>query len=704
MDTVPFTCTFDCGSRCELEAHVENGVLLKIDTPSGRPDAYCLPRLIPCARGRALKRTLDAPQRLRVPLRLAGKKGFGQSVSRQFREVSWGEALDEVASRLEDVKRKHGTEAVLHAVGAGSQMGRGFSGASASSRFFSFWGSVTEASGNESFYCTEMVSNWMFGCLPDGSDRMTLLDSKLIIMWAMNPAENRMGPNTDYFVAKARDRGTKVVLIDPRLSDSGVLADQWIPIRPGTDAALAASVAYVLETEGLVDRAFLDTYTTGYDLYKEYLLGTTDGVRKTPEWASEITRIPVPIIRNLAIEYGIQKPACILAGWGHQRRLYGEQNARAIATLVCMTGNIGVRGGGSASAGFRFNRIPVPKLPSGPFGFARRLSPSIWAKSILSGTLTPKPVMAYIVASNLINRSTDTQANARALEMLDFVVVHDQYLTPTCRYADVVFPINTDLERSDLVSGWCHGDHLFDSRKAVHSVGGSRTDYQVFSDLAKRLGFYEAYTAGRDEASWLSHIKETARDHLDLDALCASGVMRAEKKSVVELADFRKDPLRHPLQTQSGRIEIACTEALRYGLPLVPSYVPEDGEDSGGFPLILLTPHSKLRSNSCLHANPWLRESEPHALWVNPQDASVRNIRHGDIVEIESSTGKVLLPAKVTERIMPGVVCLYQGAWYDPDEQGTDRGGCANVLTRHVESPSGGFVAHSTRVQVRKAP
>jgi anaerobic dimethyl sulfoxide reductase subunit A len=694
---IPFTCSLDCGSRCELVAVVRDGQLVRVDTPPGRPDTVERPRLIPCTRGRALGRARSASTRALYPHR---KRGDG------FVRVSWDEALDAVAERLQQVRARYGDLAVLHASGAGSISGRGFSGAAASRRFFLHWGAVSETSGNMSNHCVSVAADWMLGRRLPGSDRATLLDSRLIILWGHNPAETHHGPNTAHFIAAARERGARVVLIDPRYTDTGILADQWVPIRPGTDAAMAAAMAYVLETEGLVDHGFVERCTTGYAPYRDYLLGETDGTPKTPAWAEAETGVAAETIAELARAYGTLKPAALLPGWGPQRGLSGEQIARAWIALACLSGNVGLRGGGLASVGTRQNILPVGALPSGPHRAARQLSNVTWAREILDGQLQPPISMAYIVASNLINRSPNTQANARALEQLDFVVVQDPYWTPTAQYADLVLPICTDLERSDLVTSWGQDVHLFDSRQAVEPVGEARTDYWVFSQLAERLGFGEAYTQGKTEAEWLQRFRNPRT--LDLESLDREGIMRGPRGTSgdgeprVALADFRRDPKAHPLSTPSGLIELAYPQAEAYGLPAVPSYVAVN-EREEEMPLYLLTPHFKYRSNSCLAGVSTLKRLEPPEVWINPVDAAARGIAHGQGVEVFNAQGTVRVPAKVTERIMPGVVCLYQGAWYRRAASGgdVDEGGCANVLTAHRRTPTGGMATHTTRVDVR---
>jgi anaerobic dimethyl sulfoxide reductase subunit A len=311
--------------------------------------------------------------------------------------------------------------------------------------------------------------------------------------------------------------------------------------------------------------------------------------------------------------------------------------------------------------------------------------------------------MAYIVASNLVNRSPDTQANVRALAELDFVVVHEPFMTPTARCADLLLPICTDLERSDLVTAWAHDERLFYSRRAVEPAGEARTDYWVFAQLAERLGFGDAYTESKSEAEWLERFLNPHRRHvglLDVASLEREGILRRDDEPRVALADFRADPAAHPLPTHSGRIEIANPEAETHGLPVIPAYI-EIKPDGDEYPLQLVTPHHKHRSNSCLAAVPWLKRLDPQQVWIHPQDAAVRDIADGDPVEVYSPRGAMRLPAKVTGRIMPGVVCIYQGAWYQPSADGVDEGGCANVVTAQRLSPSGGLATHTGWVEIR---
>jgi anaerobic dimethyl sulfoxide reductase subunit A len=528
-----------------------------------------------------------------------------------------------------------------------------------------------------------------------------VLDSRLILLWGHNPAETHMGPNTAHFVAEARDRGAHVVLLDPRLTGSGVLADEWIPLRPGTDAALAAAMAWVILSEGLEDRDFLSRCVEGFEPYRRYLFGDLDESVKTPEWAESITGVPADTIRSLARRYATQRPAALLAGWGPQRSLYGEQAVRALIALACVSGNVGLRGGGIGGYGTRGgDAFGVAHLPMGEFRSGSQLPPGSWAPYILEDRLRPRPAVSYIVASNLINRSQDSLACIAALDRVPFVVVQDPFMTPTAHCADVVLPATMDLERSDIVTSWGHDSHLFDSHQVVDPAGEARSDYWIMTQLANRLGFGDRYSQGRTENEWLAAIRRAAP--LDWAHAEAEGVLRRDPQPREELEAFRADPLSHRLSTGSGRIELANAQAAAYGLPLVPAYVPAH-PPSGEYPLQLVTPHHNARSNSCLASNPWLQRIEPHRVWINSADARARGILADEDVLVSSPSGNIRIRAFVTEAIMPGVVAVPQGTWVAVGADGVDVGGCANTLTSPALSPTGGPSTHTGWAQVVRA-
>ncbi|UCH42783.1 MAG: molybdopterin-dependent oxidoreductase, partial [Dehalococcoidales bacterium] len=331
---VPTGCCHDCGGRCVLKAHVKDGQIIRIETDNGDE-----PQIRACLRGRAYRQRVYSPDRLQYPLRRTGERGKGQ-----FERISWNEALDTIASELIRIKEKYGNSAILLAAGSGNQ-GR-LHGSGPVSRMLAQFGGFMSTWGIASFEGALFASMATYGTIRSGSDRDDHLNSRLIIMWGWNPANTIQEPRTSLYLAQASEKGIRIVAVDPRYTDSAAtFADQWIPIRPGTDTAMLIAMAYVIITENLQDQAFIDKYTVGFEKYRDYVLGREDGIAKTPQWAEAITTVPAGIIASLAREYANMKPAALIAGWGPARAAMGEQYSRAANVLTAMTGNIGIHGG-----------------------------------------------------------------------------------------------------------------------------------------------------------------------------------------------------------------------------------------------------------------------------------------------------------------------------------------------------------------------
>ena len=713
------SCPHDCGGRCVLKVHVEDGVIRRIETDDGEE-----PQLRACVRGRAYRQRVYAPDRLKYPMKRVGERGEGK-----FEQITWEEALDTVASELKRVKETYGPTAIFYVPYSGNT-GTFLHSQLAVYRLLTMYGGFTPHWGSASFWGSLFSSQVTYGTITTGHTRDDLLNSRLIIMWGWNPAETVLITGTSFYLTQAKEKGIKIVSVDPRFTDSAAaFATQWIPIRPGTDTAMLIAMAYVMIKENILDQKFLDRYTVGFNRFKEYVLGEEDGVPKTPVWAEKITGVPAETIETLAREYATMKPAALMCTGAPGRTAIGEQFHRALSTLSAMTGNIGIQGGEPTGFGFQpvgLQAMTGTGLISGlitgnlPEGTAQKRGvhiTKVW-DAILKGKAGGYPddfKLVYITNGNALNQFPNSNKGVKALRKPEFVVVHEQFMTPTARFADILLPVNTHLERNDIIRPWFSGPWYIYMNKVIDSLYESRSDLEICTELAKRLGI-EGYS-DKTEDEWLMEFWKAAEGMAytkplpDYDTLKQEGVHKIRlEKPVIAFKKQIEDPENHPFPTPSGKIEIyserlAAMDNLR--LPPVPKYMETwEGRDdplAKKYPLQLITTHFKRRIHSQFDNIPWLKELEPHELWINSVDARERDIKHGDMVKIFNDRGEVIIPAKVTERIMPGVVSIYQGAWYSPDQKGTDRGGCANVLTKDEHSPAGAFCSNSALVQVEKA-
>ncbi|MFW9826445.1 MAG: molybdopterin-dependent oxidoreductase [Candidatus Thorarchaeota archaeon] len=736
-------CCHDCGGRCVLRAHVRNGKILRLETDNGEE-----PQLRACVRGRAYRQRVYSDERLRNPLRRVSERGEGI-----FEIISWNEALDEVASKVMEIKKTYGNSAILLVPGGGNQ--GMLHGIVPHALMLHQIGGYTRMWGAPSYEGALFASMATYGTMMTGNAREDLLNSKLIIMWGWNPANTIWDPNTAFILAKAREKGIKIYAIDPLFTDSAaILADKWIPIRPGTDIAMLIAMANVIITENLQDQRFIDKFTFGFAKYKDYLVGKEDGVPKNPDWAEKITKVPAMMIAKLAREYAIRKPAALIAGWGPARTMFGEQYSRAANILCAITGNIGINGGyasgfmrayysreriitgGKKKSGpikqekkkprkLRIQDNPVDfgalpredslyKLVGGTNPANTRIHYNDYYNAILKGRKGGYPAdikMAYIAGTNRLNQFSNVNKGIKALKSLDYIVVFEQFMTPTAQLADIVLPVNTFMERNDVAVPWLGSPYYIYLNKAIGSLYESKSDLEICRELSKKLGIKESIlflpeeqilrilTAPRKEIKNFNKFKKDGYYKLKVEEPYV-----AFKKQI-------EDPKNNPFPTLSGKIEIYCEHIAEKNNPLMPP-IPKyqihnehyDSPKAKKYPLQLITPHNKRRTHSTLSMIPWLEEVEPHTVWINPIDATKRNINNGDLVDIFNDRGRIRIPAKVTERIIPGVVCVYQGAWYSPNKEGIDLGGCANVLTKDEYSPGGAFPMNSSLVEVVLTP
>ena len=750
-------CHVNCGSRCPLLLHVKDGAIVRVETDNTGDDEFGIHQVRSCVRGRSIRQRVYDPDRLKYPMKRVGERGSGS-----FERISWEEAYDTIANKLREVVEQYGNEAVYinYATGTlGATVAKSWPPASTPiARLMNCYGGYLNHYGT---YSTAQISAAMPYTYGAGTNNSIedIANTKLVVYFGNNPGETRMSGGGMIYALQQfkRQSNAKVIIIDPRFTDTAVTAaDQWVPIRPGTDAALVSAMAYVMITENLHDQEFLDTYCIGFDSehmpegyedqdsYKNYILGTgADGIAKTPEWAASITGIPVATIVQLAREIALAKPAYIAQGWGPQRQANGEQNARAIAMLAILTGNVGLQGGGTGARDGSF-RISMAAFPTLENPVQTSISVFMWPDAITRATEmtatadgvrgkerldVPIKFMWNYAGNCLINQHSDVNLTAEILKddsLCEMIVVIENHMTASARFADILLPDATNFEQNDMSPQGDSGNlgYAIFCSKAIDPLFETRTVYEMCTEIAQRLGVEEQYTEGRTQEDWLRWVVDQTRennpDFPDYDTFKELGVYKVTNPGLpsVALKTFRENPTENPLNTPSGKVEIFSPRLHDMGqtweLPEgdvitgLPIYAPtwEGVSDPlrETYPLQMIGHHYKQRTHSSYGNVPWMQEAAPQVVWINSIDAAARGIENDDMVDVFNDRGRIRLPARVTPRIMPGVVSVPQGAWYKPNGEGVDEGGCINVLTAYRPSPlAKGNPQHTNLVEIEKA-
>ena len=771
LETVVTSCAHNCGSRHMLVAHKKGDVIVRLSTDDGRyqkdgefgKDTFEEPQLRACLRGRSYRARLYSQERLLYPMIRTGARGEGK-----FKRASWNEALDHVAGKMLELKEKYGPTALLDQSYAGASYGvlhksdqvEGLLG-----RFLGMFGCRTSSWSIPSYEGTKFSSRITYGTIQDGNEDDAFAHSKLIIMWGWNPAYTFHGGNTFYYMRMAKQKGCKFVLVDPQYTDSAAAYDAWwIPIRPNTDAAMMAGMAHHIFANNWQDQEFINKFVQGMDAgtmpewanghenFKDYILGKYDNTPKTPEWAAQICGVSAEDIKKLAEMYATTKPAALKASWAPGRNAYGEQYNRMAAALQAMTGNIGKLGGCAEGIGKGWHSESVA-YPYDEYAnvFYESIKSDRWAHCVLNypnvkreeiglwpGGLAGDGVIPNIrgifwQGSDWFNQLTNINKEIQAIKKLDFIVCNDSTITPSGLWADVLFPIATHFERHDVALPWYKGHYYIHRPKVIQPMGESKTDFQIYTELAYRLG---------GEQFGKKYNPRATRDYFQHDDDVDEAYLRAWWEGVqhhqnVEMSweDFKKHGvykfiLERPhvafqdnvekgvkWETPSGKIEVFSTTlaqyddwtktAYGYEIPAIPKWIePWESlnatDKMAKHPYHLISPHPRWRTHSIFNNIGWLRETYEQEVTINASDAKKLGIKTGDVVEVFNDRGRTVVPAYVTERCMPGVMVLHEGAWMDLDENGVDRAGIPYFLTLDEPRPAGAFAYNTVLVNVQK--
>jgi biotin/methionine sulfoxide reductase len=702
----------------------------------------------------------DAPSRVRRPaVRKSWLEGGpGTAGDRRgadpFVEVSWERAIGLLIEELTRVRARHGNKAIFAGSYGWASAGRFHHAQSQIHRFYNMFGGYVKSVNAYSFAAAEVILPHVITGL-----RQTMAEAPswheiaentdLVVAFGGLPLKNAQIQNgglgehtTGAWISKCAEKGTRFIGISPIRDDMPEQAGaDWIPIRPNSDTALMLALAHWLETNGHADRAFLDIYTVGYDRFLPYLLGRTDGVPKDAAWAEGLTGIPRAEIEALAARM-TEGRVLVSLSWSLQRADHGEQPYWMGVVLAAMLGGIGLPGGGIAIglAAEHGNGNPDPQLawaavPTGVNAVQDFIPVARISDMLLNPGepfeyngrthVYPDVKIVHWAGGNPFHHHQDLNRLRRAWSKPDTIIVQDIYWTAAARHADIVLPVTSPLERNDIAAapldGWAVA-----MKRLVPPLEEARDDHAIFSDLAERLGFREAFTEGRDEIGWLRHLwdrsrQEAARTGRELpsfDDFWEAGHTRLDGGPEIRcyLGPFRADPKANPLRTPSGRIEIFSDKISGFGYEGIPGHPVwrEPYEWLGavdGYPLHLISNQPRTRLHSQLDPGAGSRASKIQGrepMRLNPADAAARGLGDGDVARVFNDRGAVLAGVRLDPAVMPGVVQLATGAWFDPaapeQAKSLDRHGNPNTLTadRGTSPLSQGPSAHTCLVEVER--
>jgi anaerobic selenocysteine-containing dehydrogenase len=674
MEEYITACPRNCYSTCSFRVQVEGNVIRRILPYSGNlatPEG-------PCIKGLSYIERNHSPDRIIYPL-IKAQNG-------KFQQISLKEALDIIGDKLQTIRLNHGPQSILWYKGSGMS---GLTNEIGNS-FWKAFGGATTTYGNLCWPAGLEAVRLTLGSIKHNVP-WDLENAKTIIIWGKNPAETNIQEIA--FIARAREKGARIIVIDPLRTPTADKADILFSPKPGTDGALALAIAWVLFEDGLIDRTFSQKNITGVEEFRLSL-------RISPADAELITGIPAHNITELAHIIGKEGPVTILPGYGLQRHKNGGQTIRSLLSLCALTGNIGKPGTGFNYANLQsyvFDSTKEPLSyypdPESDIPFRRTISMAKLGIDMLN-TNSPPLKAAWVERGNPLLQSPDTNSVKKAFASLDLKIVVEQFMTDTAAIADIILPAKDMFEQSDIIGSYWSPYVQF-KPKVIKSPGEVIPESEIYFHLAKRLNLNVESNlipepGNENIEKWLNN--------------------RIRGYSELELNDLKNGPVIAPglqhtafedlkFETPSGKIELYSTEAMtRWDISPLPEYLPNNSHvENELFPLVFLTPNTGSRIHSQFGNLKIIKESVPESLvGISPSDAMNRNILSGDKIRVFNQMGKIISHAAISNRIPEGTVVLPNGIWFY-------EGGGGNHLIAGVETDIGfGAAFHDNRVEIEK--
>ncbi len=651
-------CPHDCPDACGVLITVQDGRATRIQ---GDPE-HPVTRGFLCAKVAKYLDRVYSPDRVLYPMRRVAPKGPSADKNNAWQRISWDEAISEICSRFHSISKVFGSEAILP-YSFGGTLGT-IHGSTMDRRFFHRLG----ASQLERAICSAAGEAGLESVLgvKMGTEPEQFPHSKYIIAWASNIHGNNV--HLWPFITEARRNGAKLVVIDPYRTRTAACADWYLPINPGTDAALALGMMHVIIGENLYDADYVSKYTIGFEQLREKVK------EYSPERVAQWTGIAADDIRKLAREYATVRPSVIRLNYGVQRSEGGGMATRAVVMLPCLIGSWKEIGGGlqmsvSGAVDLNSKALKRPDLMQTSLGREARTINMVELGKALNVVNDPPVKALFVYSSNPAAVCPQHNDVIRGLKRPDlFTVVHEQFFTDTTDYADIVLPATTFFEHKDLQKAYGHY-YLQVSNQAIEPLGECRSNAEVFRSLALGMGFTDdCFRQSIDQIidlalnvdrPWLHGL---TRDRLELGALRLNfegqdPSQPAQQKSAQPFLPFAEGNF----GTKSGKAELYSEDLKALGLDPVVAFVPPSesrhSPKSKALPLELLARKSDNFLNSSFSNLPSVQAMEESGLLeLSAADARARGIQNNDPVRVYNHRGEIVLKARVDGKVQPGVV------------------------------------------------